>query len=75
MTAARRLGKVTAALLLIALGLVMVRTALVALVINPATGLALSGIGPVAYFSDGKAQPGHQAYELVETAPSGASAT
>jgi len=34
------------------------------LVINPNTGLALSGFDPVAYFTDGKPEFGHPEFEL-----------
>jgi hypothetical protein len=34
------------------------------LVVNTATGLALSGFDPVAYFADAKAEPGRGAFEL-----------
>ena len=45
MTAARRLEKAAAVLLLVALGLPLVRTAAPALVVIPATGLAISNCG------------------------------
>ncbi|HZQ11689.1 MAG TPA: YHS domain-containing (seleno)protein [Pseudolabrys sp.] len=34
------------------------------LVVNPNSGLALSGFDPVAYFTDGKPQFGHPEFEL-----------
>jgi hypothetical protein len=54
MTAPRRREKAAAGLLLIVLGAFFVRTATAALVVSPATGLAISGFDPVAYFTDAK---------------------
>jgi YHS domain-containing protein len=65
MTAARRLEKAAQALLLAALAAFLVRTAAAALVVNPATGLAISGFDPVAYFTDAKAEPGRPELELL----------
>lgn len=52
-------------LLLIVLGTGFVGTAAAALVVNPATGLAISGFDPVAYFTGTKAELGRPAYELA----------
>jgi hypothetical protein len=47
------------------MGLACVRTAAAALVVNPATGLAISGFDPVAYFSEAKPEPGRPDVELA----------
>jgi len=64
MTAARRLEKAAPALLLVALGAFLLRTAAAAVVVNPATGLAISGFDPVAYFTEAKAEVGRPEFEL-----------
>lgn len=64
MTAARRREKAARVLLLIVFGGLFVRAAAAALVVNPATGLAISGFDPVAYFTDSKPQPGRAEFEL-----------
>ncbi len=58
MTAPRRREKPAAGLLLIVLGAFFVRTATAALVVSPATGLAISGFDPIAYFTDAKPESG-----------------
>lgn len=40
------------------------RAAEPALIVNAATGLAISGFDPVAYFTDGRAEPGRPEFEL-----------
>jgi YHS domain-containing protein len=62
MTAARRLEKAAVALVLVLLSAAY--SAAAALVVNPATGLAISGFDPVAYFSEAKAEPGRPEFEL-----------
>ncbi len=71
MTAARQQRKIRLALGLLAglavAGLYMSAAPAGApepLVVNPNTGLALSGFDPVAYFTDGKAEFGHPEWEL-----------
>jgi hypothetical protein len=72
MTAARRLRKARFSLvLLIALGFCAGLAALPTcagagepVVVNPDTGLAISGFDPVAYFTDGKPEIGHPDLEL-----------
>jgi hypothetical protein len=70
MTAARQPEKpgfrgLLAAVLATALTLVSARPALAdALVVDPATGLALSGFDPVAYFTDRQPRPGRADLEM-----------
>ena len=65
MTAARRREKAAAALLLAAFAALLVRGAAAAVTVNPATGLAISGFDPVAYFMDAQPQTGRPEYELM----------
>ena len=65
MTAARRREKPAAALLLAVFAALLVRTAAAAVTVNPATGLAISGFDPVAYFIETKAELGRPEYELT----------
>jgi hypothetical protein len=65
MTARRQWEKSAAILLLVWLNGVYPQAAFSApLVINPATGLAISGFDPVAYFTEAKAEPGRAEFEL-----------
>jgi YHS domain-containing protein len=64
MTSARRGAKSAALVLLFIVGVACVRTAVAALVVNQATGLAISGFDPVAYFTETKAESGRAEFEL-----------
>ena len=66
MTAARQAGKWLPLLILLAgaAGLSQRVGAEAAVIVNPATGLAISGFDPVAYFTDKKAELGRPDLEL-----------
>jgi hypothetical protein len=67
MTAARRRAKPALVALLTAVVLTAGRAVPIRaepLVVNPTTGLALSGYDPVAYFTEGRAVPGRPDLEL-----------
>lgn len=66
MTAARRCAKIALAAGLLAFRLTVVAGAEEPLVVNPITGLALSGFDPVAYFAEKRAQPGRADLEFTQ---------
>lgn len=65
MTAARQRAKAVTAILLAAATFALAGPGAAApLVIDPGTGLALSGFDPVAYYTDNRAEPGRPDIEL-----------